>query len=381
MRLSGRWLIAGFGAIALSMTWWVGMSEATAQRLPWEPADMVATEILAAAPVEPPIGVATAQPTRAPQHGAMGVGSAPHGMGAAGQMPGDQFSSPAPQERSATSATVIPPKPTVPVADHGTVQEGTIPSILMGGAMPYRIYLPPGYDDPVNATARYPVVYLLHGAPGNYRDWIDNAGADKTADALITTGRIPPLILVMPEGTCDLLRDSEWSDGTPPALQAESYLVREVVPFIDVHYRTLADRDHRAVGGLSTGAYARVNSTFHHPDVFSIGWSLSGNYSAAKTILGQPVFRTATSVALNTPLTYVARLADPQHIRIYLDTGKQDNLDNTNVETREMERALVAAGVPHLVNCFDGGHTRRYWGRHLVDALTYVAANLPTPRD
>jgi len=84
----------------------------------------------------------------------------------------------------------------------------------------------------------------------------------------------------MPEEQCNLLHDSEWANGDPPAAQAESYLLQEVVPFIDAHERMLADPAHRAIGGLSMRDYAAVNITFQHPDVFNIAFSHSGNYRA-----------------------------------------------------------------------------------------------------
>src|SRR5262249_24448883 len=154
----------------------------------------------------------------------------------------------------------------------------------------------------------YPVVYLLHGAPGNYKDWSRGGNAGVTADALIGTERIPPMILVMPEGKASLTVDSEWANGAPPAPQAESYLVHEVVPYIDARYRTIADQAYRAIGGLSSGGYGGVNTTLHHPDVFGTAFGLSGNYLATKTILRQALFKDSASVAYNSPIVYIAHM-------------------------------------------------------------------------
>ena len=74
----------------------------------------------------------------------------------------------------------------------GQVLDATVPSPTLGRSLGYRIYLPPGYDDPRLATMRYPVMYLLHGAPGGERDWVDGASANQTADALIKSGTSRP---------------------------------------------------------------------------------------------------------------------------------------------------------------------------------------------
>lgn len=259
---------------------------------------------------------------------------------------------------------------------HGTIEQASIHSRFMNDDLPYLVYLPPGYNDPANVNRRYPVVYLLHGAPGNYKDWAGRGNAGATADALIGTGRIPPMILVMPEGKANLTVDSEWANGTPPAPQAESYLVQEVVPYIDAHYRTIAEQADRAIGGLSSGGYGGVNTTLHYPDVFGTAFGLSGNYLATRTILHQPLFKDSASIAYNSPIAYIAQMKNARQIHVYLAVGTQDKLDNTLAETQQMEQALIKANVPHEVQYFPGAHSWHFWSLHLVDALEYFAGTL-----
>lgn len=265
---------------------------------------------------------------------------------------------------------------TTPATINGTLHDSSFDSAVMHASMPFRIYLPPGYDDSAHQNQRYPTVYLLHGAPGSYVDWIRGGKADQTADALIKAGKIPPMILVMPDGMLNLKVDSEWADGTPPAPQAETYLVSEFVPYIDAHYRTIADRDHRAIGGLSTGGYAGVNMTLHHPDVFSTAIGISGGYSTPTTILGQRLFATPAAALYNSPVEYVKHIAHPEATHVYLAVGTADLLDNTQTETKAMEQALQAAHVPHLVQYAAGGHSWDFWGLHLVDGLQFFSATL-----
>ncbi len=79
----------------------------------------------------------------------------------------------------------------------GTVLNATFFSETLQRQLPYRVYLPPGYD---STTERYPVVYLLHGGGGGFAEWTDLDHIGLSADAMITEGRIRPMILVMPDG-------------------------------------------------------------------------------------------------------------------------------------------------------------------------------------
>jgi len=353
--------------IAMGLALYVGGYYYVTAEWPWQTDESAAALVLQEAPAAPVHG-SGAQAIQQQQH---------DGMALQAQDASQSNGTEQPTAASALSRRIEGPSATGQMSiQHGTIEKGRIHSRFMNGDMPYLIYLPPGYNDPANANRRYPAVYLLHGAPGNYRDWA-GAGAGATADALISTGRIPPMILVMPEGKGSLTVDSEWANGAPPAPQAESYLVQEVVPYIDAHYRTIADQAHRAVGGLSSGGYGGVNITLHHPDVFGTALSLSGNYLAAKTILRQPLFKDSASIAYNSPIVYIAHMKNAQQIHIYLAVGKQDKLDNTLAETQQMEQALVKANVSDEVQYFPGGHSWHFWSLHLVDALEYFASTLP----
>lgn len=370
--------LAGVGLIGYS----VGYYYVTAE-WPWQQDESAADVVLSEA--QP---LATAMPQRA---SAAASSATMHAASAArSPMATSTATSSAPTMNTAGSpmatagtgshalpATTAAVTPTNPVGQHGSIQEGMIHSSFMQSDLPYQVYLPYGYNDPAHAQQRYPVVYLLHGSPGNYKDWNGGGSASKIADALIQTGRIPPMILVMPDGQCSLLHDSEWANADTTSIQAESYLVREVVPFIDAHYRTIADRAHRAIGGLSSGGYGGVNIALHHPDMFGTAFGLSGTYRAPKTIFQQTLFATAASIAYNSPLLYIRRMLHPQLVHVYLMVGKQDKLDQTLQETQQMEQALIAMHVPHEVQYVTGGHSWHLWSLHLVDALEYFADNLP----
>lgn len=258
----------------------------------------------------------------------------------------------------------------------GRVEQGTITSSLLPGQHPFLIYLPPNYD---SSGQRYAVLYLLHGAPGAFTDWQKAAGIDKTIDALINVGRLRPMIVVMPDGNGGPFSDTEWANNGKD-VRAEDYLTQEVVAYIDAHYRTIADRRYRAIGGLSTGGYGAVNIALHHPDLFGYALGLSGNYLATGTWTGQDIWYGNNEVKqFNSPLLYAPQLSPGarESLHIYLTVDPNDADNNTAQQTRQFDALLTRLQVPHLTQYFDGGHSWTYWKTHIVDALQYLQAAMP----
>src|SRR5258708_6561547 len=145
-----------------------------------------------------------------------------------------------------------------PDKGHPRVDELTFRSRALNGTVRADVMLPVGYD-PHGAT-RYPVLYLLHGHGGNHVDWPSH-GVDKVVGNL-------PVIVVMPDGGYDGWY-SDWygtdADGHTPASAPgwETFHFRELLPWVDATYRTIADRPGRAVAGLSMGGFAKAPPAAH----------------------------------------------------------------------------------------------------------------------
>jgi enterochelin esterase family protein len=201
-------------------------------------------------------------------------------------------------------------KPDVP---HGAVQSVWYPSeiLKLKGRRMY-VYTPPDY---MTSKAKYPVLYLLHGGGGDEDQWINLGRANVILDNLIAAGKVKPMIVVMPNGNANQIVGQGYGYGpiprpapagrgrgaapaapapgaagagrgaaaaTPPAgggrgMMSSPYegsypnsLVKEVVPFIDKNYRTIANKDNRAIAGLSMGGAHTVMATNNNPGVF--GW-------------------------------------------------------------------------------------------------------------
>src|SRR5215831_19312390 len=147
---------------------------------------------------------------------------------------------------------------------HGPALEGNLE-----GDSPDRdvtVYLPPSY-----ATARarrYPVVYLLHGYGGTDANWTgQQVNLPEIADRLVAAGSVREMIVVMPNAF-SLHKGSMYSNSVTSG-DWETYVARDLVAYIDSHYRTIADRMSRGLAGASMGGYGAIRIGMKRPDVFS----------------------------------------------------------------------------------------------------------------
>ncbi len=240
----------------------------------------------------------------------------------------------------APTATPMP-GPTACGEMHGAIIHRQLRSAAMGRTETYRIYTPACYRQQTNE--RYPVIYLLHGGEHNEEHW-DNVGVDDAADTLIAEGTIPPLLIVLPDGG----QNFGTLKGDPPPFA--HYLHDELIPQIDAAYRTLADRDHRALGGISYGAAWALLLAARYADTF-------GAVGAHSPAIG----------TFNGIYPDVAALAAGK-LRIYVDVGDHDGLRKP---AAAFDVALTQASVPHEFHIFLGRHIESYWNSHLSDYLRF----------
>ncbi|HYX49321.1 MAG TPA: alpha/beta hydrolase-fold protein, partial [Ktedonobacteraceae bacterium] len=178
----------------------------------------------------------------------------------------------------------------VTIPSTGTIVTDSLVSPALGGQRrTILVYLPPSYNTSFGQNKRYPVLYLLHGSPGQAHDWFTGGKANQSADTLIDLGKIPELIIVSPDGNGQPGATSEWANSYNQHQLIESYVVNDVVNYIDSKYRTIPDAANRAIGGLSMGAFGATNIAVHHPDIFGHVFSLGGYYYAEGNIWGNNV--------------------------------------------------------------------------------------------
>ncbi len=157
----------------------------------------------------------------------------------------------------------------------GTLNEHVIVSELLRGnplgdphERPLWVYTPPGYA--VDQALRYPSVYVLQGFTGHLSMWRNRSPFEQpfqeTADAVFAAGQAPPAIVVYVDAWTSY-GGSQFVDS-PATGRYHSYLCQEVVPWVDAHYRTLADAGHRAVTGKSSGGFGAMITPMLRPDLF-----------------------------------------------------------------------------------------------------------------
>jgi S-formylglutathione hydrolase FrmB len=266
-----------------------------------------------------------------------------------------------------------------------------------------RVLLPNGYS--ANSTARYPVLYLLHGGGGVYTDWTTYGNVDEVTTNL-------PVIVVMFDGG----KGSWYSDfdnfglgGTP---RWETFSMTQVLPWVDANFRTIATRNGRAIAGLSMGGYGAMSYAARHPDLFVSASSFSGAvdtsipafnaYIAVSPVIdgglpgsiwGVPPFDMPGLLAHN-PTTLVKNLRG-MHIGMYTGNGQQGPLDGpfnlvgvfNNIQegvveqmNLSLDRALTKEGIPHTLNDYGNGtHAWAYWNRDFKQEMPAIMAAFANP--
>ncbi len=252
---------------------------------------------------------------------------------------------PTPSATPTLAPTPVPPTPTPTpcAATQGTVITDSVPSETLNYPIEAQIYLPPCYGQ---TGERYPVLYLLHGLHFTNDQWV-RLGAPAAADALIAEGKIAPLLIVMPSDRRD--------DRFDPAL------VKDLIPYIDARYRTLADREHRAIGGLSRGAGWAVHFGLRYPQLFG----RVGAHSLA-IFFGDE----------NNLLQWTRRLPPGQVPAFYFDVGDDDRQIQSSIW---LDQVLTWFKIEHTYIRRPGGHSEKYWSAHVVEYLRFYAADWRYP--
>jgi enterochelin esterase-like enzyme len=165
---------------------------------------------------------------------------------------------------------------------HGEVRANWYLSKTTGEWRRAFVYTPPGYDE--HSTTRYPVLVLQHGSGEDETGWTRQGRAQFILDNLIASGKARPMIVVMDRGYAQragtpspIPGSSAWLQNLHVAFTSfEDVVVRDLIPMIDSSYRTIPDREHRAMAGLSMGGMQTLFITLQHLDMFAYIASFSG---------------------------------------------------------------------------------------------------------
>lgn len=206
------------------------------------------------------------------------------------------------------------------------------------------IYVPPGYG--ADTEKRYPVLYLQHGAGESERGWTEQGRANFILDNLIAEGKSLPMIIVMENGYA--YQPGELpAPGGRRASHFDELLVTDLVPMIDASFRTVPDRSHRAIAGLSMGAGQALSIGLGHPEMFAYVGGFSGvmrNFDPHTAYSG--VFTDADAF-------------NKRYRLLWLGCGVMDELSYAG--NRASHEALNAAGVRHVWFDCPGAHEWQVW--------------------
>ena len=256
---------------------------------------------------------------------------------------------------------------------HGQVREVWYDSKVTGTWRHALVYLPPGYDEQVKR--RYPVLYLQHGGGEDETGWIRQGRANFILDNLVAAGSSQPMIVVMAYGYArragqpvpDL---AGKPPGSPERAKAmldmasafEADVTEALIPFVDSTFRTMADRDHRAMAGLSMGGMQTFHVTLNHLDLFSYIGGFSGA-GAAQLLAGEKLdARTAYNGAFADPAAFAKKVR-----LLWLGVGT-DEPERMREGIRGLHASLTEAKIPHVYWESPGtDHEWQTWRRDLKD--------------
>lgn len=217
-----------------------------------------------------------------------------------------------------------------------------------------RVYLPAEYDK--NKDKRYPVLYLNHGGGDDDSKWSledprSGGYAGVIMDNLISEGKAKPMIVVMPS-------TKGLATATVPVLGQDDACTQEyakdIIPYIDSHFRTVADREHRAMAGLSMGGFVVMHSGFSRMDLFSELYMYSSGH------IGEESLKTFEE-------NYKSLLADPKtndlfRVPLYFAAGETDI---ALYNCMKLMSIFNRYGIRNFWVLSDGGHEWTNWRRYL----------------
>ncbi|HSC36920.1 MAG TPA: alpha/beta hydrolase-fold protein [Chitinophagaceae bacterium] len=243
---------------------------------------------------------------------------------------------------------------------HGQVRSVNYLSGITKAWRRANVYTPPGYDNDV--TKKYPVLYLQHGAGEDETGWPTQGKMDFILDNLIAEGKATPMIVVMDRGyATDPVRpvSTEAAGPGPRGMAANVFpevLVKEIIPMIDKNFRTLSDREHRAMAGLSMGGFQTFQTTMTNLDKFAY----IGGFSGASFL--QP----GTDVTQMYNGAWADANAFNQKVKlVYISIGTAEP-ERMYTGVKGFHEALEKAGIKHVYYESPGtSHEWQTWRRSL----------------
>jgi len=240
---------------------------------------------------------------------------------------------------------------------HGKIDTISYNSTTVGTTRKALVYTPPGYSK----EKKYPVLYLLHGIGGDKMEWLNGGHPEVILDNLYAEKKVEPMIMIMPNGramkddraTCNIF-DREKVEAFATF---EKDLLYDLIPYVEKNFPVIADREHRAIAGLSMGGGQSLNFGLGNLNTFAWvgGFSSAPNTKKPEELVPDPV-KTKEQLKL-----------------LWLSCGDKDGLITFSKRTSDY---LEANSIPHHYLVIpDGGHDFKVWKLSLFNFAQLLFKN------
>jgi S-formylglutathione hydrolase FrmB len=270
---------------------------------------------------------------------------------------------------------------------HSRVTTVSLPGPWTGGTLDtiaIDVYLPPGYDA---GSARYPVIYAL---PHSIATWDHGMRLTGVLDALITSGSIPPTIMVFANQFGGPYPDSQCADSVDGREWFDRFVATDLVSWVDAHFRTIATSASRATLGFSGGGYCSAALLAHHPDVFGSSIVLSGYFVAGihsgttpnawRPFSDSPAVADANPAVVDavSPMTVIPRIPAPLRAGLFVVMAADPTQGFYGPQMEKFAAVLHAAGVALAIIPTPLGHSWAAATQLLPTMLEMVAGRMVT---
>jgi enterochelin esterase-like enzyme len=267
--------------------------------------------------------------------------------------------------------------PALIFAQSGKVYDNqSLPSKILNMDRKYSVYLPPDYE---TSNRSYPVLYLLHGSGDDQTGWVQFGEVNYIADKAIKEGKSTAMIIVMPDANTG---KKGYFNNIAGDFRYEDFFFQEFIPFIEKTYRVRAEKQFRAVAGLSMGGGGTLIYALHHPEMFSSACPLSASVRRYNDTSDRRMTDTVNSKLSPEQIVAFKKQHDAIYlmenmpaeqktqVRWYIDCGDDDFLYEGN---SNLHIAMRKKEIPHEYRVRDGAHTWAYWRQSLPEVLEFVS--------
>ena len=258
------------------------------------------------------------------------------------------------------------------------VEEHTVKSEVLKAERNYTVYLPAGYD--MNTDRTYPVLYLLHGMNDTNKGWYERGHVKDVMDQLTASGEVCEMIIVTPDAGGNIMEDKWNGYFDMQGWNYEEFFFAEFLPMVEKEYRIKADKQHRAIAGLSMGGGGCTSYAQRHTDMFAACYAMSALMhlppaKAEDVASGNKMALLTDAANRLSSVDYVKNADDErkQELRTvawWVDCGDDDFLFDCNLD---FYQAMRRAHIPCQLRVRDGGHTWEYWHSALYTALPFFS--------